>query len=84
MPRTSFEGFARVEPTPRVRLTATARRHVSREQTWWVENRIHTNIFADEIEVSKVACHLYDTFDEREVIVRAFWGARRRRGPHVT
>ena len=95
----------------RVRFTATARRHVSREQTWWVENRIHTDIFGDELEeafrilalmpgagapygqagiigvrrlyVPKVACHLYYTFDEREVIVRAFWGARRRRSPRV-
>jgi hypothetical protein len=31
--------------------------------------------------VPKVACHLYYTFDEREVIVRALWGARRDRGP---
>ena len=35
------------------------------------------------IYVPKVACHLYYTFDEREVIVRAFWGARRRRGPRL-
>ncbi len=33
--------------------------------------------------VRKVACHLYYTFDEHEVIVRAFWGARRRRGPQI-
>jgi plasmid stabilization system protein ParE len=33
--------------------------------------------------VPKVACHLYYTFDDREVIVRAFWGARRGRGPEV-
>ncbi len=26
-------------------------------------------------------CHLYYTFDDGEVVVRAFWGARRRRGP---
>lgn len=31
--------------------------------------------------VPKVACHLYYTFDDSHVIVRAFWGARRRRGP---
>lgn len=31
--------------------------------------------------VPKIACHLYYTFDEHEVIVRALWGARRRRGP---
>jgi hypothetical protein len=33
--------------------------------------------------VRKVACHLYYTFDEQEVVVRAFWGARRRRGPQL-
>ena len=31
----------------------------------------------------KVACHLYYTFDEHQVIVRALWGARRRRGPRL-
>lgn len=35
------------------------------------------------IYVRKVACHLYYTFDEHEVIVRALWGARRRRGPRL-
>jgi hypothetical protein len=29
----------------------------------------------------KLTCHLYYTFDRHEVIVRAVWGARRRRGP---
>jgi len=29
----------------------------------------------------KVAYHLYYTFDDEEVIVRALWGARRGRGP---
>lgn len=33
--------------------------------------------------VPKVASHLYYTFDEDEVIVRAFWGARRRKGPRL-
>jgi hypothetical protein len=33
--------------------------------------------------VPKVACHLYYTFDEDEVIVRAFWGAHRERGPRL-
>jgi len=33
--------------------------------------------------VPKVACHLYYTFDEETVIVRAFWGARRIRGPRL-
>lgn len=96
----------------RVRFTATARRHVTREKTWWVANRIHVNVFADELEeairvlmwlpgagtaygqagipgmrrvyVEKVACHMYYTFDDDEVIVRAFWGARRRRGPRLS
>lgn len=35
------------------------------------------------IYLSKVACHIYYTFDDREVVVRAFWGARRGRGPFV-
>ena len=95
----------------RVRFTKTARRHVRREKDWWLENRIHADVFVTEFEealrilawlpgagtsytqagvaglrriyVPKVACHLYYTFDEREVIVRAFWGARRRRGPRL-
>ncbi len=29
----------------------------------------------------KLTCHLYYTFDQHEVIVRAVWGARRRRVP---
>ena len=33
------------------------------------------------IYLPKVACHLYYTFDDDEVLVRAMWGARRRRGP---
>ena len=28
--------------------------------------------------------HLYYTFDDREVIVRALWGARRERGPQLS
>lgn len=35
------------------------------------------------IYLRKVACHLYYTFDEYDVIVRAFWGARRGRGPLI-
>ena len=31
--------------------------------------------------VGKIACHLYYTFDDSEVIVRALWSARRERGP---
>ena len=33
------------------------------------------------IYLRKLACHLYYTFDDHEVIVRALWGARRERGP---
>jgi len=29
----------------------------------------------------RLACHLYYTFDDHAVIVRAMWGARRERGP---
>jgi hypothetical protein len=31
----------------------------------------------------RVAAHLYYTFDEDEVIVRALWGARRAHGPRL-
>lgn len=31
----------------------------------------------------KVACHLYYSFNEDAVIVRALWGARRHRGPQL-
>jgi plasmid stabilization system protein ParE len=93
----------------RVRFTATARRHVDCERTWWLENRDYQDLFAAELEaavqvlatlpgvgtpyiqvrvpglrrlyVRKLTCHLYYTFDDDEVIVRAFWGARRERGP---
>lgn len=34
--------------------------------------------------VPKVACHLYYTFNDDEVLVRAFWPARTRRGPLIT
>ena len=33
------------------------------------------------IYLRKLACHLYYTFDDDEVIVRALWGARRDHGP---
>ena len=98
--------------TPRrVQFTATARGHVEREKTWWLENRVHTEIFATELEealrivaslpgagsiypdagvqglrrifLRKAACHVYYTFDEHDVIVRAVWGARRERGPKL-
>ena len=32
------------------------------------------------IYLRKIACHIYYTFDEHEVIVRALWGAKRRKG----
>lgn len=86
--------------TPRrVRFTATARRHVRREKQWWLENRIHSDVFVTEFEqalrvlallpgagtfypqagvpglrriyVRKVDCHLYYTFDQDRVIIRA-------------
>jgi tetratricopeptide (TPR) repeat protein len=34
----------------RVRFTRTAHEHVRREKEWWLENRDHTEIFADELE----------------------------------
>ena len=33
--------------------------------------------------LQKLACHLYYTFGDDEVIVRALWGARRERGPAI-
>ena len=36
------------------------------------------------IYLRKVACHDYYTFNEQNVIVRAFWGAHRGRGPFTT
>jgi len=36
------------------------------------------------IYLRKVACHIYYTFDEQDVIVRAFWSAHRGRGPFIT
>ena len=33
-----------------VRFTTTAQRHVEREKAWWLENRIHTEVFAAELE----------------------------------
>ena len=31
--------------------------------------------------LERIGCHLYYTFDEKEVVVRAVWRARKRRGP---
>jgi plasmid stabilization system protein ParE len=33
------------------------------------------------VYLRKVACHVYYTFDEQEVVVRALWGAKRGKGP---
>lgn len=35
------------------------------------------------VYLRKIACHIYYTFDEQEVIVRALWGAKRDRGPAI-
>jgi len=95
----------------RVRFTATARRHVDRERTWWLENRDYQALFSSELEaglrilallpgsgtpyrrtnvaglrrlyLDKVASHLYYTFNDEEVVIRALWGARRERGPSL-
>jgi hemolysin-activating ACP:hemolysin acyltransferase len=84
---------------------------VTHEKTWWRENRIHGEIFAEELEealgvvallpgagatyaeagipelrrlyLPRVALHLYYTYDDSEVIVRALWGARRRSRPRL-
>ena len=94
-----------------VSFTLTAQQHVAREKAWWLENRDHTQVFAEELEqalkviavlpgtgtpyqrspvsgvrrvyLRKTALHLYYTFDDDEVIVRALWGARRERGPQL-
>jgi hypothetical protein len=31
----------------------------------------------------RIDCHLYHTFDDHRVIIRALWGARRRHGPRL-
>ena len=36
----------------RVRFTTTARRHVRHEKEWWLENRIHADVFVAEFEES--------------------------------
>lgn len=35
------------------------------------------------IYLEKIDCHLYYTFDDDDVVIRALWGARKRRGPRV-
>lgn len=95
----------------RVRFTATAQEHVRREEIWWLANRDHRDVFAEELEqalqiitalpgagtlyaqspvpavrrvyLRRVGAHLYYTFDDTEVIVRALWSARRERRPQI-
>lgn len=94
-----------------VRFTLTAQRHVAREKTWWLENRDHPQVFAEELEqalkivallpgagtvyttspvpgvrrvyLRRVGLHLYYTFNNDTVLVRALGGARRERGPQL-
>jgi plasmid stabilization system protein ParE len=96
----------------RVRFTSTALEQVRREKAWWIQNRDHPDVFADELErvveilsalpgigspydqspivgVSRVymrraAVHVYYSFDQREVLIRAVWGARLEHGPDIT
>jgi plasmid stabilization system protein ParE len=42
-----------------------------------------TGLSGVRIFLRKSSCHVYYTFDERAVIVRAVWGARRRREPRI-
>ncbi len=95
----------------RVRFTATAQEHVRREEAWWLANRDHPDVFAEELQqalqiitalpgagtlynqssspgvrrvyLRRLAAHLYYTFDDTRVIVRALWGSRRERGPRI-
>ena len=94
-----------------VRFTLTAKRHVAREETWWLENREYPEVFAEELEqalkivallpgagtvytaspvanvrrvyLRRVSLHLYYTFDNDIILVRALCGARRERGPEL-
>lgn len=93
-------------------FTATAQRHVEREHAWWLANRDHTDVFAEELAraidlvrllpgagspyeragtvglrrvyLERIGAHLYYTVDVERVVVRALWGARRRRGPRFS
>lgn len=95
----------------RVSFTLTAQQHVTREKAWWLANRDHPEVFAEELQqaikvvamlpgagtpyagspisgvrrvyLRRVALHLYYTFDDDAVIIRALWGARRERGPQL-
>jgi len=33
--------------------------------------------------LNKVACHLYYTYDDQQVIIRSLWGTKRGRGPSL-
>ena len=94
-----------------VRFTETAQEHVQRDTAWWLANRDHTEVFAEELEqalkiiavlpgagtvyarspvpgvrrvyLRRVDAHLYYTFDDDRVLVRALWGARRQHGPSL-
>jgi len=35
------------------------------------------------VYLRRIDAHLYYTFDDERVLVRALWGARRERGPHL-
>ena len=94
-----------------VSFTLTAQQYVTHEKAWWLANRDHPEVFAEELEqalkivarlpgtgtvyadspvpgvrrvyLRRVALHLYYTFDDDIVIIRALWGARRERGPQL-
>ena len=34
----------------RVRFTLTAREQIRREKAWWLENRVHTDVFVAEVK----------------------------------
>ena len=79
-------------------------------RSWWIGNRDHVGLFADEIDgairllsrlpgvgtvydeagstgtlrrlfLRRLDSHLYYSFDDREVVVRALWGARKGQPP---
>jgi hypothetical protein len=35
------------------------------------------------VYLRRIALHLYHTFDDKAVVIRALWGARRERGPQL-
>ena len=78
----------------RIRFTVTAQEHVRREKAWWL-TIVATipgagTLYGQSpvpgvrrIYLRRVVAHLYYTFDDDEVIIRALWGARRERGPRI-